>query len=149
MPPVVEGAAVDLGVIAGIVVSLGILARSRPGKAVLGLGRRTWRRAFGQPFTTWATNLVSGAVRPEIQALSARNDDQHAANLERLEAIESRVAVVEANTTIHADRLDRGGERMDEIVGSLKQLQTDVAALHTPTVPLPTLPPTTSEERAS
>jgi hypothetical protein len=149
MPPVVEAVALDLGVVAGIVVSLGILARSRPGKAVLGLGRRTWRRAFGQPFTTWAQSLVRDAVRPEIEALRAENSEQHGQTAQALTDVSDelgdvnkRVAVIEHVVKGHDQRLDRGTQRMDAIGGqigdiftALGELKVTVAGLTAPIQP--------------
>lgn len=59
-----------------------------------------------------------------ITALSQSNEAQHA-------GIEHRVAVVEANTAIHATRLDDGSKRMAEIIDKLGVLSTDVGQLRT------------------
>lgn len=75
------------------------------------------------------------ALGGKIDALADRNDEQHA-------EIEGRVAVVEANTEIHADRLDKGADRMAGIVATLETLQQAVAALRTnPPRSLPLNPP--------
>jgi len=82
------------------------------------------------------------ALGMKIDALADRNDNQHAENGSRLEHIEGRVAVVEANSTIHAERLDRGSERMDTILSTLDTLQAAVSALRTnPPRSLPLDPP--------
>lgn len=137
LPLWTQGAARDLGVIAVLIGSLGVIAKTRIGRTVGGLVRRTYRRAFGQPVTSWAAGLVTAAVKPMIDALSDRNDQQHAETAEQLTDVRKRVAVVEANTEIHAERLDRGAERMDGIIVQLDQLATDVQALRAPTLPFP------------
>jgi hypothetical protein len=48
---------------------------------------------------------------------------------ERLSAIEQRVAVVEANTEIHATRLDSGAERINSVIESLDSLAAYVAEI--------------------
>lgn len=90
-----------------------------------------------------AVNQASiDALGGKIDALADRNDEQHAENGARLQHIEGRVAVVEANTEIHADRLDKGADRMAGIVATLETLQQAVAALRTnPPRSLPLNPP--------
>jgi hypothetical protein len=136
MPVWVQSAAIDLGVLAGLIASGGVFMKTRAGKAVAGFVRRTYRRAFGQPFTAWLVTSIQAAVKPEIDALSLRNDEQHAENADRLEAIERRVAVVETNVEVtarvlsqHSNRLDKGSEAMGQIRTTLDSLATDVAAL--------------------
>ena len=51
---------------------------------------------------------------------------------QRMTAIEQRVAVVEANTEIHARRLDDSSERIKAVIESLDVLTSDVAALRSP-----------------
>lgn len=88
------------------------------------------------------SDSLEEAITKKIDELSDRNDHQHTENAERLQHIEERVAVVEANTKIHADRLDSGAGRMAAIFKSLEQLQTDVSALRSdpPTPPQPSQP---------
>lgn len=128
-PVWLQDAAVDLGILAGIVVSLGVLAKTTLGKSLIGLVKRTYRRAFGQPFRDWAKLTIQEAVRPEIDALRVENTEQHGETAERLVAIEQRVAVVETNTEIHATRLDNGSVRMDEIFSALGGIQEQVRSL--------------------
>lgn len=64
-----------------------------------------------------------------IAALSQSNETQHAENGRRLDGIEQRQAVVEANTAIHATRLDDGSKRMAEIISKLGDLSSDVGRL--------------------
>lgn len=132
LPSWIDEAARDLGVIAGLILALGVIATKTPLGKVL-----TWvyRRLFGQPVTEWLQRTIHGVIDPVISALSDRNDVQHAENGERLNHIEQRVAVVEANTQIHAERLDRGSDRMDQIISDLGGLKNDVAALRTPRPP--------------
>jgi len=126
MPAWVEGAARDLGLVAGIVVAAGVIASRTPiGKVIAWV----YKRLFGQPVTEWLRRTIHGVVDPGIKELSDRNDLQHHENAERLQHIEQRVAVVEANTEIHAARLDSGASRMKDILESLGGLQADVAAL--------------------
>jgi hypothetical protein len=128
MPAWVEGAARDLGLVAGIVVAAGVIASRTPiGKVIAWV----YKRLFGQPVTEWLRRTIHGVVDPGIKELSDRNDLQHHENAERLQHIEQRVAVVEANTEIHAARLDSGASRMKDILESLGGLQADVAALRT------------------
>ena len=126
MPAWVDGAARDLGVVAGIITFLGVIASKTPIGKVLAW---TYKRLFGQPVTEWLRSTIHGVVDPGIKELSDRNDLQHTENAERLQHIEQRVAVVEANTEIHAERLDRGAERMGAIFASLDELQGAVSAL--------------------
>jgi hypothetical protein len=128
LPSWADGAARDLGVVAGIIVALGIISSKTPVGRVLAW---MYKRLFGQPVTEWLKRTIHGVIDPVVSALSDRNDLQHHENGERLQHIERRVATVEANTAVHADRLDRGSERMDVIIASLGGLQADVAALRT------------------
>jgi tetrahydromethanopterin S-methyltransferase subunit G len=121
MPAWVDGAARDLGVVAGIVVALGIIATKTPLGRILAW---IYKRLFGQPITEWLRNTIHGVIDPVVQALSDRNDEQHIENAKRLEKIEKKVAE-------HGERLDRGGQRMDHLIKTLDGLQTDVAALRT------------------
>ena len=128
LPSWVDGAARDLGVVAGIIVALGVIASKTPLGRVLAWA---YKRLFGQPVTEWLGRTIHNVIDPVVSGLSDRNDMQHHENAERLQHIEQRVAVVEANTAVHAERLDRGSERMDQIISSLGGLQADVAALRT------------------
>lgn len=91
-------------------------------------------------------DALEQAIGKRIEELSQRNDEQHGETAERLNSIEQRVAVVEANTQIHADRLDRGGTRMDDLIQALSELAGTVHELRKP---IPILPPPTKEDPAA
>jgi hypothetical protein len=149
LPAWVDGAARDLGVIAGIVVALGVITAKTPlGRIV----RWLYKRLFGQPLTDWAQRTIHGVVGPEIAALSGRNDEQHAENGERLAHIEHEQAVMKRELEVvsgivsaHGDRLDKGSGRMDDIFGALDGLQKDVAVLRS----RPSLPEPSSKDDAA
>ncbi len=65
----------------------------------------------------------------------ARNEAATTETAERLSAIEHRVAVVEANTEIHARRLDDGSERIKSVIESLDSLAAYVAEIRKPLPP--------------
>lgn len=89
-------------------------------------------------------DALEQAIGKRIDDLATRNDMQHAETAERLGSIEHRFAVVEANTQIHAERLDRGAERMSTMFAALDELQDAVKSLRRPVQP--TLPPPPTKE---
>jgi hypothetical protein len=103
LPPWFTALARDAALVAAFITAVGIVVTRSP----LGRGARwMYGRLFGQPVTAWLTSTVLDVVRPSIAELSDRNDRQHEENSEHLQSIEGRVAVVEANTSIHATELN-------------------------------------------
>lgn len=92
LPNWVDYAARDLGIIAGLVVAIGVIVTKTPLGRILAW---LYRRLFGQPVTQWLGQTVHGVIDPIIRDLSDRNDRQHAESAERLDHIETRVGEVE------------------------------------------------------
>lgn len=149
LPAWVEIAARDLGILAGLIVALGVILTKTPLGRIL---RWLYKRVFGQPLTDWLSRTVHGVIDPVVATLSARNDGQHLENAERLQHIEHEQAVMKRElevvsgiVTAHGERLDKGSGRMDEIFGALDDLKGTVASLREPLPP----PPPTNEGRAA
>lgn len=64
-----------------------------------------------------------------ITSLAASNEQQHAENGARLDGIEKRTALVEANTAVQGAQIANAAQRTDEIISTLAQLGAHVAEL--------------------
>ena len=105
--------------------------------------------AFVMALARWLWKAILRQMRAEIQAANQPNmdgleaaigrriDSLRTETADRLDSMEHRFAVVEANTQIHAQRLDSGAERMAEIRETLDGLAADVAALRSTPPPQP------------
>lgn len=64
-----------------------------------------------------------------ITSLATSSEQQHAENGARLDGIEQRTAVVEANTAVQGEQIANAARRTDEIFSTLAQLGSHVAEL--------------------
>ncbi len=65
----------------------------------------------------------------KLDEMRDQNDAQHADIDDRLDSLERRFAVVETNTEVHAERLNNGSVRMDQIISTLDGLKSTVAQI--------------------
>ena len=110
--------------------------------AVIGTGAVTvamfcarwmWRAALAQMKAeireATGTADLEASLGKKLDDMRDLNDAQHADTAERLDSMERRLAVVETNTEVHAERLDNGSTRMDQIITTLDRLQSAVAKI--------------------
>lgn len=136
--------------IAAIIGGLAVIARvsleTVPG------GRQLWklyRYLFADPLHRRRVASLAAAMKDALDAVESRvltelaelrteNTAEHRESWQRLDTLEARTAVIEATTAVHSTLIDRGADRLDQmiaqngdVIASLKRLSTEVAALRT------------------
>lgn len=117
-------------------------------------GRKIWklyRYLFADPWHRRRVASLEAAMKPTIDAatavlvaqfadFSAENTREHQESWHRLDTLEQRTAVIEAATAVHSTLIDRGADRLDQMVNqnadvlrSLDELKKQVSNLRTPT----------------
>lgn len=124
-PNWVEGLAVNLGIIAGIVAGLAlILSKTRLGFA----GAWVWRRLVTQPVSAWLEALMARVFERLIQPFSDRSNSQHIDMADRFDSNEQRLANVQATVSYLAERSASHDDQLANINEGLAELSATLAA---------------------
>jgi len=85
-----------------------------------------------------ALDAVESRVLTELAELRTENTAEHRESWHRLDTLEARTAVIETKVDVHATLIDRGADRLDQmiaqngnVIAALTSLREEVAALRT------------------
>ncbi len=124
-PDWLEGFALDLAIIVGIVTGLSALvAKTRLGKVTAWV----WTRLVTQPVGAWLEALMERVFDRLIQPFSDRSNNQHVEMADRFDANEKRLASVQATVSYLAERSASHDDQLASINGGLEQLSATIAA---------------------
>jgi hypothetical protein len=83
-------------------------------------------------------DLLGLAALAGLAELRTENTAEHRESWQRLDTLEQRTAVIEATTAVHSTLIDRGADRLDQmiaqnsnVIAALASLRDEVAALRT------------------